>query len=82
MVCRILHETRSATFTDLEVLLAKEGAVLHVLVVDGVAAGGEVTRPRWIAYRWNWMAMHRVDAVAHRYDDVEVVVADSTSHLT
>jgi len=56
VVCRTLHETRSATFTDLEVLLAKEGAVLHVLAVNAVAAGGEVTQPRWIAYRWNWMA--------------------------
>jgi len=25
---------------------------------------------------------HRVYAVAHRYDDFEVVVVDSTSHLT
>ena len=64
----------------LKVVLAEEGAVLHALAVDDVAADGEVTQHAGGPLA-ELGGAHRVDAVAHRDDGVEVVVVDAACHL-
>ena len=64
----------------LKVVFAQEGAVLHTLAVDDVAADGKVAQ-----YAGGPLAelggAHRVDAVTDRDDGVEVVVVDAACHL-
>ena len=64
----------------LEVVLAEEGAVLHVPAVDDPAADGEVAQHAGVPPAEPGGA-HRIDAVAHRNDGVEVVVGDPPTDL-
>ncbi len=61
-------------------VLAEEGVVLHVLAVDDAAADSEVAQHAGVSPA-ELGGEHRIDAVAHRNDGVEVVAGDPPTDL-